>query len=221
METLVIIGKILLFSFAVGNIALTLRAERTNFGFAKQVWRRFRIGMFIQCFLLFVLTVIIGILLVTSIPGMQYGWLNLFIPGGGNAVIAPVTDASSSDYLLLRLVPVVFCLAFLFAIPFLAKYEEESFRKGHTDWKSIWWQSTKFGLVHCFVGIPIGAGVALIVPGLFYAYCYKRTFEKTIDAHGRLAAEEEAVMVSTAYHSMYNSIIITVLLIVSVMQVSP
>jgi hypothetical protein len=130
-----------------------------------------------------------------------------------------VTDASSSDYTLLRLVPVAFCLAFLVVIPFLAKVEEEMFRQGHTEWKSIWWQSTKFGLVHCIVGIPIGFGIALIMSGLFYAYHYKRTFEKNIEAFGYHTANEEAVMVSTTYHSMYNSIVITVLILLSVVMV--
>ena len=219
MDILITAGKFLLFAFAVANIALTLRAERDNFGFAKQVWRRFRVGMFLQCFLLLILTVVVAVPLVTYVPGLKYGWLHLFVSSGGNALIAPVTDASSSDYTLLRLVPIAFCLAFLVAIPFLAKYEEEMFRQGHTEWKSIWWQSTKFGLVHCIVGIPIGFGIALIMSGLFYAYQYKRTFENNIDTLGYTAADEEAVIVSTTYHSMYNSIVITVLLLLSVLMV--
>lgn len=219
MDILITAGKILLFAFAVANIALTLRAERGNLGFVKQVWRRFHVGMFLQCFLLIILTVAVGLTLVMYVPGLKYGWLHLFVSGGGNALIAPVTDASSSDYTLLRLVPIAFCLAFLVAIPFLAKVEEEMFRQGHTEWKSIWWQSTKFGLVHCIVGIPIGFGIALIMSGLFYAYHYKRTLENNIGTLGYVAADEEAVMVSTTYHSMYNSIVITVLLLLSVLMV--
>lgn len=219
MDFLITAGKILLFTFAVANIALTLRAERDNLGFVKQVWRRFRVGMFLQCFFLIILTVAVAVALITYVPGLKYGWLHLFVSGGGNALIAPVTDASSSDYLLLRLIPIAFCLAFFVAVPFLAKMEEEMFRQGYTEWKSIWWQSTKFGLVHCVVGIPIGFGIALIMSGLFYAYHYKRTFDKNIDTLGYLAADEEAIMVSTTYHSMYNSIVITILLLLYVVMV--
>jgi hypothetical protein len=219
MGFLITAGKILLFAFAIANIAFVLKTERNNLGFAKQVWMQFRFGMLIQCLLLLVLTVVVGVSLIVYVPGLEYGWLHLFVSSGGNALIAPVTDASSSDYLLLRLVPIAFCLAFLVAIPFLAKMEEEMFRKGHTEWKSIWWQSTKFGLVHCIVGIPIGFGIALIMSGLFYAYHYKRTFENNIDTLGYLMAEEKAVMVSTTYHSLYNSIIITLLLVISAIMV--
>ena len=219
MDFLIAAGKILLFVFAIANVAFVLRTERNNLGFAKQVWRQFRIGMFFQCFLLLVLTIVVAVLLVTHVPGLKYGWMHLFVSNGGNALIAPVTDASSSDYLLLRLVPIAFCLALLVAIPFLAKFEEEMFRKSHTEWKSIWWQSTKFGLIHCLVGIPIGFGIALIMSGLFYAYHYKRTFEKNLGTIGYWEAEEKAVMVSTTYHTMYNSILVTLLLVISVIMV--
>ncbi len=219
MDILNTAGKILLFAFAVANVALILRAERDNLGFVKQVWMRFRVGMFLQCFLLLILIITVAETLVMYVPGMKYGWLHLFVSGGGNALVAPVTDASSSAYRLLRLVPIAFCLAFLVAIPFLAKAEEEMFRQGCTKWKDIWWKSTKFGLLHCIVGIPIGFGVALIMSGLFYAYHYKRTLEKNTGTLGYLRADDEAVVVSTTYHSMYNSIVITILLLVSVHRV--
>jgi len=219
MDILITAGKSLLFAFAVSNIALILWIERDNLDFVKQVWRRFSIEMLIQCLLLLILTIIVAMILVIYVPGLKYGWLHLFVSGGGNALISPVTDTSSSDYILLRFVPIVFCLAFLIAIPFLAKIEEKMFRQGHTEWKHICWQSTKFGLIHCFVGIPIGFGFALIIPGLFYAYHYKRTLEKNINTLGYLAANEEAIMVCTTYHSMYNSIVITVLLILSLIIV--
>jgi len=205
--------------FNIESTTYVLKTERDNLGFAKQVWKKFRVGMFFQCTLLLALTIVVAVLLVTYVPGLKYGWMHLFVSNGGNALMAPVADASSSDYLLLRLVPVAFCLAFLVAIPFLAKMEEEMFREGHTEWKSIWWQSTKFGLIHCLVGIPIGFGIALIMSGLFYAYHYKRAFEKNIDMMGYRMAEEEAVMVSTTYHAMYNSILITLLLVISVILV--
>lgn len=219
MDILITAGKILLFAFAVANVAFILMVKRDNFGFVKQVWMRFRVGMFLQCLLLLILTFVVGALLVIYVPGLKYGWLHLFVSGGGNVFIAPVTDASSSDYAILRLVPIAFCLALLVAIPFLAKLEEDIFRRGYTDWKNIWWQSTKFGLIHCVVGIPIGFGISLIMSGLFYAYHYKRTFEKNIDLLGYLTAEDEAIMVSTTYHSMYNLIVITILLAISVIMV--
>jgi len=219
VDFLLTAGKILFFIFIIVNIALILKRERGNFSFAKQVWQQFRFGMFVQCFLLLVLTVVVGVLLSVYVPGLKYGWLHLFVSGGGNVLITPVTDASSSDYLLLRLVPIAFFLTLLVAVPFLARAEEKMFREGYTEWKNIWWQSIKFGLIHCVVGIPISFGIALIVPGLFFAHHYKKAFENKIDTLGYPRAQHEAVIVSTTYHSMYNSIALTIGFVISVIMV--
>ena len=211
MHILQSIGIFLLTTFAVANVASLLYDKRREYGFIWQVWRRYRLGMFLQALGIILVTAVVGIALM-QVPGLNYGWLNLFYDGGGNVLIKPLTLGSDSPNELVRWLPVLFLAAFLFAIPFGAKLEEEKFRKGHTTWGRIIWQSVKFGLMHCFVGIPLAFGIALIVSGLFYGYHYKRSFESNVRRLGCEGAEEEAVMVSTTYHSMYNSVLLCILI---------
>lgn len=219
MEILVVVGKVLLIAFAVVNVALPLVMERRNYGFVWQTWRRFRVGMFLQCFGVLLLVVIVGVTLSMYVPGLKYGWLNLFVGGGGNVLLAPVTEGMRSDNQLIRLLPPLFFAAFMFIIPFLAKAEEEMFRKGHENWGRIVWQSVKFGFAHCFVGVPLAFGIALIITGLFYAYHYKRTVDRYEPSLGYFRAQEKALEASTIYHSMCNTIVLAVLLLLSVVLI--
>lgn len=214
MDILVNLIKTCLFIFVAISMVRTLIDERKNFHLLKKVWNRFSTLMFVQNLLILALTITIAAVLIMNVPGLKYGWAHLFYERGGNVLIAPATDLSSSENMPLRVIPVLFCLLLLFIAPFLAKYEEEIFRNGYTEWKDIFRQSVIFGLVHCIVGIPIGAGLALIIPGMFFGYQYKRAFEESLGGH--IEAEEEGLMASTAYHSMYNIIIFTLLLIVSI-----
>lgn len=211
MDILQTIGMFLLAAFAVANVALVLYDKRREYGFIWQVWKRFRWKMFFQAFGVVLLTIATGLALA-QVPGLNYGWLHLFFAGGGNVLIKPLTIGTDSSYEVVRWLPVLFLTGFLLAIPFLAKMEEEQFRKGHTKWGRIILQSVKFGPIHCLAGIPLAFGIALIVSGLFYGYHYKRSFESNVRRLGREAAEEEAVMVSTTYHSMYNTIVLSVLI---------
>lgn len=202
---------LLLTAFAVANIAFVLYDKRHEYRFIWQVWRRFRLGMFFQALGTIILTLIIGVILA-QVPGLNYGWLHLFHSGGGNILVRPLMSGAESSHEVIRWLPVLFLAALLLAVPFLAKMEEEQFRKGHTEWRDIIVQSVIFGLIHCAVGIPLAFGIALIVSGLWYGYHYKRTYSKYVWDYGHKAAEDEAVMVSTAYHSMYNTIIVVVLI---------
>jgi hypothetical protein len=113
----------------------------------------------------------------------------------------------------------LFFVALAFVLPFLARSEERSFRKGHDEWGSIAKQSVKFGLVHCLFGVPIAAGIALIISGLFYGFKYKRAFDRNVEVMGYWQAEDEAVMVSTTHHTMYNMIVVGLLLFVALAAV--
>ncbi|MBP7770316.1 MAG: hypothetical protein KA066_00145 [Candidatus Pacebacteria bacterium] len=211
MGILQTIGMVLLAVFAVTNIALVLYSKRKEYGFVAQIWRRYRWGMFIQAIgaLLLVFAVAFTI---WDVPGLKYGWLHLFYSEGGNVFVRPLQEGSESSYTIVRLLPVLFLGAFLFGIPFLAKFEEDQFRRGFESWPQIMRQSVKFGLIHCLAGIPLAAGIALIVSGLFYGYHYKRSYDQNVRRLGHEGAQDEAVMVSTAYHSMWNTIIVCVLL---------
>lgn len=84
-----------------------------------------------------------------------------------------------------------------FALPSLAKLEEEDFRNGTLDWSDGIKRSIKFGLAHLFVLIPIGAALALNVGRLWFTYQY---FKGGVER-------------SNVYHSAYNSVVVTLLFV--------
>ncbi len=214
MEILLTIGKSLLALLAVVGVALPLVSERHNYQFVWSVWRRFRIRMFLECLGTVTLT-FAAVTILWRIPGLNHGWTNLIFGAGGNMLIRPVMEGSKSANILIRSMVPLFFIALMFVLPFLAKSEEESFRQGYTDWGSIAKQSVKFGLVHCLVGVPLAAGIALIISGLFYGLKYKRAFDQYEVTMDYWQAEAEAVMVSTTYHTMYNMIVVATLLFVA------
>lgn len=203
----------LLAVLAAANVGTILWTERNRYGFVWRVWRRFRLGMLLVTFGVFVITVVVAVSL-TLIPGLGYGWMHLFYAKGGNVLIEPVLAGSRSSIDWVRFVPVAFLAVFIFVMPFIARLEEEMFRKGHTDWPTIMRRSLGFGLMHCVVGIPVAFGLALSLAGLFYAYQYKTAYERFLQAHPRMfgAAEEEGLMVSTTYHTLWNTIACSLLL---------
>lgn len=209
MEILLMISKVLLVLLAVGGVAMTLIAERRNYKFVWSVWRRFRIKMFFECLGIVTLTIAVMVAL-WQVPGLNYGWINLFFGESGNMLIKPIQEGSDSANVLVRMMVPMFFVALAFVLPFLARSEERSFRKGYNDWGSITKQSVKFGLVHCLVGLPLATGIALIIPGLFLGLKYKRAFDRNVNYMGYWRAEDEAVMVSTTYHTMYNMILIPI-----------
>ncbi len=213
MDILILLGKAALVAFALANVVLPLISERRNLRFVWQVWGRFRFGMFFQCFGVLLITAMVCASLALLVPPLKYGWLNIFIEGGGNPLVAPVMEGSQSANSLIRLLVPIFFGAVILVLPFLAKYEEVMFREGHEKWNEIIWQSIKFGPIHCLIGVPLTAGLALILVGLFYGYHYKRAYEQSVPKFGPLVAREEALLTSTAYHTMFNTIVVGSLLL--------
>lgn len=201
------IGKWALFAFAFANVADALYANRDKGRTILSVYQRFSWGMFAQCLGVLFLTITAGILLVVFVPGMNWGWSNLFLDKAVNVMIAPALPEPGAS-VWAKVLPVLFIVMFIPVMPIFAATEENMFRSGHTSWKAIAKQSVKFGLVHCIVGIPIGAGFALIIPGFFYAYHYRKAFLAN-EHHGILIADCFGVASSTAYHTMYNSIVLS------------
>jgi hypothetical protein len=91
----------------------------------------------------------------------------------------------------------LFLPVLLFALPSLAKYEEDDFREGTRGWADGVKRSIKFGLIHLIVLIPLGAALALSIGGLWFTYQY---FKGGVER-------------STVYHSVYNSIVVAVLFV--------
>lgn len=170
--------------------------------------------MFFEVLGVITLTIAVWVAL-WQVPGLNYGWINLFFGESGNMLIKPIQEGSESTSVLIRLMVPLFFIALAFILPFLARSEEWIFRKGHDRWGPIIKQSVKFGFVHCLVGIPLAGGFALIIPGFFFGYKYKRAFDRNVETMDYWRAEDEAVMVSTTYHTMYNMIMVGLLLFIA------
>ena len=131
-----------------------------------------------------------------QVPGLDVGWWTA-IGGSGNPVIG-VTDQTSGSPLE-RILPAVFLVLLLPALPLFVEREERIFRLGAEHWstarrirRGIW-----FGLVHAVVGIPIGAALALSIGGWYFTWSYLRGWRRTHD-------QESAVLESTRAHLAYN-----------------
>ena len=167
----------------------------------RSVWEKIHLAMLKEIVPVVVVTVAIAVFFYMYVPFMQYGYL------GMNMTMAPFSTAGLKTVL-------IFFVMILLAIPKLALIEEEMFRKGILEWKRIVRKSILFGLMHLLAGIPIAAAVALMVPGLYFGFTYKRAFERSVNADRMHPdhAHDEALLESTAYHTAYNYFIVTVAL---------
>jgi hypothetical protein len=148
---------------------------------------------------------------LTSIPPLAFGWWTA-IGGQGNPAFG-VTDRTAGTPFEV-IVPIVFLVFLVPALPLLVEREEQIFRLGAESWstpKRIG-KALLFGLVHALVGIPIGVALALSIGGAAFTLGYLR-------AHRRTGLRREALLESTRLHLAYNVTIITVVAVVLVAEV--
>jgi hypothetical protein len=154
----------------------------------------------------FVLTAVIGgAALLLQIPPLRFGWWTA-LGGLGNPVTG--TTDQTAGTALEWIVPVVFLLLLVPALPLFALREEELFRLGAEGW-SGWRRLAKavqFGLVHAIIGIPIGVALALSIGGGYFQWAYLRGFRATGSPRG-------AVLESARAHTAYNAVVVVVVLV--------
>jgi hypothetical protein len=143
--------------------------------------------------------------LLVLVPGLDFGWWTA-IGGGGNPVTG-VTDTTAGSALE-WIIPAVFLVLLLPALPLFAEREERMFRLGAESWSTRRriGRGVQFGLVHAIIGIPIGVALALSIGGWYFTAMYLRAWRASHSA-------EAAVMESTRAHLAYN---LEVLLIIAV-----
>lgn len=155
------------------------------------------------------LAAVIGVATVlVSIPPLGFGWWSA-LGGIGNPAFG-MTE-STSGTLLFDLIPLLFLVLLIPALPLLVEREEQLFRLGAEGW-SVWRRVSKavqFGLVHALVGIPIGVALALSIGGGWFTLAYLRGVRRGGDAGSGL-------MESTRTHVAYNSVIVAVVAIILV-----
>jgi len=142
---------------------------------------------------------------IMLVPGLDWGWWSA-IGGEGNPVFGS-TD-STAGTVWEWLVPLVFMTLLLPALPLFAHAEERIFRRGAEHWSARRraLKTVQFGLVHALVGIPIGAALALSVGGAYFLRTY-------LHAYARSGSTADATLESTTAHTVYNGVIIVVVLV--------
>lgn len=140
------------------------------------------------------ITITVAVLLAQIKP-LQFSWLSL-LPGDQEATNAHVAPIHIPWW------GVFYGLLLLLNVPSLALAEEQVFRLGVVEWTAACKWALIFGLVHCIVGVPLCAGLALAIPGLWFHYqCF-----------------QGGITLSTAHHTVYNLIILTPMLIGAVLR---
>ncbi|MDQ1395657.1 MAG: hypothetical protein QOG64_916 [Acidimicrobiaceae bacterium] len=139
----------------------------------------------------------VAVPLYALVPPLRFGWWTAL--GGTGNIVTGGTDRTAGTPLE-WIVPAVFLLLLVPALPLFAEREEIVFRRGAEDWsfgRRIR-QGLKFGLVHLVMGIPIAFGLALSVGGWYFMWAYLRGY--------RAGGEREgpAVLESTRAHLAYN-----------------
>ncbi len=110
-----------------------------------------------------------AVALLTLVPPLRYGWWSL-IGGSGNVLLGQTGNSGT----LWRLVGIVLPLILVVVVPWLAHFEESTFRAGSEN-RSVPRRlavQLGFGLIHCMVGVPLAVGIALTISGLYYERVY-------------------------------------------------
>jgi hypothetical protein len=148
--------------------------------------------------------VVIAVLVLIQVPGLAFGWWTA-IGGIGNPVTG-TTDRTAGTALE-WVIPLVFIVMLIPALPLFAEAEERIFRLGSED-RSTWQRFGKgiqFGMVHAIIGIPIGAALALSIGGWYFTWWYLRAYKRTRDPGA-------AMLESTRAHLAYNTTVIAIVL---------
>ncbi len=145
-----------------------------------------------------------GVIAVASalllVPGLDWGWWSA-VGGEGNPVFG--SNESTSGTTWEWLVPAVFIVLLIPALPLFAYAEERIFRRGAQDWsgRRRVFKVVQFGLLHALIGIPIGTALALSVGGAYFMASYLRAYRSS-------QSTEMATLESTRAHTAYNGLIV-------------
>lgn len=149
--------------------------------------------------------VILAVIAFLQFPPLDWGWWTA-LGGLGNPVTGGTERTSGTP--LAWIVPLVFVVMLIPALPLFAEAEERAFRLGaeqRTQWGRVR-RSVEFGLAHAIIGIPIGAALGLSVGGLYFTWSYLRMYGQTHD-------EQRAMAESTRSHLAYNIVVISIVVV--------
>ncbi len=145
-----------------------------------------------------------AIVALLQVPGLDWGWWTA-LGGLGNPVTGGTERTAGTP--LEWLIPAVFLVLLLPALPLFAEAEERIFRLGseRRSTRGRVGKAVQFGLVHALIGIPIGAALGLSIGGGYFTWRYLRGHERG----GPLAGLAE----STRAHLAYNLEVLAIVIV--------
>jgi hypothetical protein len=148
--------------------------------------------------------VVVAVVLLVQIPGLDFGWWTA-LGGIGNPVTG-TTDRTAGTALE-WLIPLVFLVMLIPALPLFAETEEQIFRFGSEKRTGLqrMGKGVQFGLAHAIIGIPIGAALGLSIGGWYFTWWYMRAYKRTHDPGA-------AMLESTRAHLAYNMTVVVIVL---------
>ncbi|MEQ1704128.1 MAG: hypothetical protein ABMA25_28810, partial [Ilumatobacteraceae bacterium] len=118
------------------------------------------------------------------------------------------TETGTAGTVLEWIIPLTFMALLLPALPLFAYAEERMFRTGAQRWargrRTL--KVLQFGMIHAIIGIPIGAAMALSIGGAYFMWVYLRAFR----VH---QSEHAATIESTTAHTVYNGLLVILVLL--------
>lgn len=153
-----------------------------------------------------VATLVIGAAsLLTQLPVLSFGWWSA-VGGDGNPVFGSTERTSGT--ILEWLIPLVFIVLLLPALPLFARREEELFRLGAERWSTPEriGRAVLFGMVHALIGIPLGVALALSIGGAWFTFAYLHGYREG-------GTRRAALLESTRAHTAYNGVIVVLVLL--------
>lgn len=189
--------------------AVTISRSSRGRSLSREIWTRLRWRHIwpVPFVLAGVLLVAVPLLLV---PPLRWGWWSA-IGGDGNPIFGSSTATNGTVWSWL--IPLVFMVLVVLALPLFANAEEKMFRAGAQRWspRRRALKVVEFGAIHALIGIPIGVALALSVGGAYFMSVYLRSYALTGSSH-------EATLESTRAHTAYNALIIITVAIVVVVD---
>lgn len=169
---------------------------------AYETFSRITLAILAQNFLVIVV-ILCAVAALYQIKPLRFSWLMLFSrKATQSAADEDRADNLSVAPMRIRYFGAAFGALLFVNIPTLALWEEKLFRLGVTEWSDAIKWSLIFGLAHCISGVPLAAGLALSIAGMWFHWqCF-----------------EGGVTLSSLHHTAYNAILIAPLVLLAVVD---
>ncbi|MFH5209214.1 hypothetical protein [Antrihabitans spumae] len=165
---IVVIGAVLL--YGIFNVLRDSSRVETY----RRTVRAIRPWMFLTT-VVHIAVLLAAIVALLQVPFLSYGWWKL-LGGDGNVLVGQ----TGFDGIGWQIASLVIPVGIFVLVPDLAYGEELMFRLGADSMSHIerLQRQVRFGIAHCLMGVPLAAGIALILSGYYYQAIYLRALRR-------------------------------------------